>query len=77
MRQTSRPAGREEGNLWQTWTENKSGEDRGALGRAGKRKCGIFLYIHKTLCNVVTAVYYPKKGISWEDAYEAITRVVG
>ena len=29
--------GRLEGNLWQTWTESKSKEDGGALGRAAEK----------------------------------------
>ena len=35
--------GRLEGNLWQTWTESKSREDGGVLGRAAKKDLDIRL----------------------------------
>ena len=35
---SSRTVGRVEGNLWHTWTESKSREDGGALGRAAENR---------------------------------------
>lgn len=37
-RRRSRTVGGAEGDLWYTWTESKSGEEGGALGRASEQR---------------------------------------